>query len=109
MIVIHAENAIPIAVRRVMKNRVGRKGAAEDFRFSIIGFRLQLLQGWNDYVGLFFAEGAGFAGMRIEAGDGDARSGQSALTKEILEQQADADDLFASQLRPKLRAEEYAW
>ena len=74
----------------------GEKGPRR-FSFSIFGFRLQLLQRRNNYIRLFFSQGAGFAGMRIKAGDGDARSGQAALTKKIFEQQTDADDLFASQ------------
>jgi hypothetical protein len=56
-----------------MKNGVGRKGTREDFRISIFDFRLEVLERREDYIRFFFSEGAGLAGMWIEAGDSDAR------------------------------------
>jgi hypothetical protein len=97
LIVIHAENGIPIALRRVMENRIGGKGTGEDCGFSIFDFRLQLFQRREDQISFFFSHGAGFAGMWIETGDRDTRSTQAALSKKIFQKQTDADDLCGSQ------------
>jgi hypothetical protein len=97
LIVIHAEDGVPFAVHGVMKNRIGGKGAPKGCGLRIAGCASQFLQRREDHIRLFCSDSAGLAGMRIEAGNSDARIGQAQLAKKVFEKETDSDDLFAAQ------------
>ncbi len=71
LVVIHGEDGIIAAPCLGMKQRVGRIRARDR---DALGF--QFREGWDDDVLLLTAERAGFACVRIEAGDRDARRWQ---------------------------------
>src|SRR2546421_5168044 len=97
LIVIHAEDRVPRAVGRVVEDRVGGERTGEDGRSRMEDGGLQFLHGWHNDFDFFTAKRACFAGVWIEAGDGDPRFFDSATTDKIVEEQTDADDFLGSE------------
>src|SRR5207248_552934 len=71
----HAEHAVELAARGAMENCVGRKRAGErneDGRWRMED-GTQIFDGGRDDVDFLAAEITAFAGVRVQAGDGDAQ------------------------------------
>ena len=73
LIVVHAKYRVEFAFNRSVENGV-RRNRTNDFRFTILDSRLQFLNCRRDDFNFFDAEFAGFAGVRIESGNGNART-----------------------------------
>ena len=98
LVVIHADRAVIGLARGVVEHGVRRQRAA-----SLDALGAQGFDGRRDDVDLFGAERAVFAGMRIEAGDDEARMGEAETGLQILDHDAGGrDDQFARQLRERL-------
>src|SRR6516164_10439975 len=77
LIMIHAECRIVGSARLGMKHRVGRPWAAR-----VDPCRAQLGDGRLDDLDLFAPQTTGFTRMRVEPGDGEARSGDPEVPPE---------------------------
>ena len=97
LVVVHAEHGVPFTIPRMMKNCVRGERPVENRGCRISDRGLQLSNGRYDDVDFFAAKHAGFAGVRIQAGNRDTRSGDPTAAKKVVEQQTDADDLLRCQ------------
>jgi hypothetical protein len=93
LIVIHRDDRVEIAQRRVAENRVG------DSRTGKLGEAglVQAVDGRLDNPHFFVTESSVFAGVGVKSGDGDSGLGDSSPFQEVGGQLADADDFFFRQ------------
>ena len=98
LVVIHADRAVIGFARGGVEHGVRRQRAANRDALGAQGF-----DGRRDDVEIFGAERAVFAGMRVEAGDDEARMGEAETGLQIPDHDAGGrDDQFARQLRERL-------
>src|SRR5215471_1095119 len=77
LIVIHAQGGVIARPRSLMKHRIGG-----EWPLRVDAFVDKRGDGRGDDAAVFLAERAGFTGMRVEAGDRQARAGETeALTQ----------------------------
>ena len=80
LVVIHADDAIKIAIEGALEDDIGGHGSAD----VDVG-RLSRRNGGRDDVDFFAAEEAAFAGVRVEGGAGDARRGVAEFSEDAVQ------------------------
>lgn len=87
LVVIHAKDAIELALHGAVENGIRRKRALE------VAVTLQVCNGWRDDLDFLEAEVAIFSSVGIQTSDGDAGFSNTSGTKEVREEISDSDDL----------------
>lgn len=93
LVVIHGDDGVEVTAGGVAEHGIGHGGAGEDR----IGRGVQTFDGRLDEARFLIAEGSVFAGVGIEAGNGDARPGDAAAFEETGGEVSDAFDAFGGE------------
>ena len=99
LVVIHRDDGIEVAERRIPENRIGHSWTGE-MRFAQV---IQAADGGSDDPGFLIAESTVLAGVRIESCDGDPGLVDAAAFEKGGGEQTGADDSFDAEQRGDFR------